>query len=311
VSAPEGPPAGASVAGVRLGASTERDAEHALDPAAAAAPSRLAAEIFGADLDKAVRYVRMLATAGVERGLIGPREADRLWDRHMLNCAVLAEILPAGATVVDVGSGAGLPGVPLALARPDLRITFLEPMERRCVFLAEVVAALGAESRLTVLRGRAPDAARGPGGLSCDVAVARAVAPLERLGAMLLPVVRPGGVMLAMRGSRVDEELAEAHGGLRSQGWEDVRVVLCGVGRLAEPTRVLTAVRARDLGPGSGAGGAGGEGAAGRAGGSGRRGGGKRHDDGQRGRTAREARQGRETGRDRPARGTRPETGST
>jgi 16S rRNA (guanine527-N7)-methyltransferase len=206
----------------------------------------VAAEVFGAALDDAIRYAELLATAGVERGLIGPREADRLWERHLLNCAVLAEVVPPDATVVDVGSGAGLPGEPLALARPDVRVVFLEPMERRIVFLREVVAALGGASRMSVLRGRAPDVGAGKDGLRWDVAVARAVAPLERLGGMLLPVVRPGGVMLALRGSRVDEELAEARDGLRSQGWRDLRVLKCGSDQLAEPTRLVSGERAVD-----------------------------------------------------------------
>jgi 16S rRNA (guanine527-N7)-methyltransferase len=208
----------------------------------------VAADVFGAALDGAARYAELLATAGVERGLIGPRETDRLWERHLLNCAVLAEVVPEGVTVVDVGSGAGLPGIPLALARPDLRVVFLEPMERRCVFLREVVGALGGTGRMSVLRGRAPEVGLGKEGLRWDVAVARAVAPLERLGGMLLPVVRPGGVMLAMRGSRVDEEIAEARDGLGSQGWRELRVLTCGRDRLTEPTRLVSAVRASDGG---------------------------------------------------------------
>jgi 16S rRNA (guanine527-N7)-methyltransferase len=209
------------------------------------APPPAAVDVFGAALDGAIRYAELLATAGVDRGLIGPRETDRLWDRHLLNCAVLAEAIPSGVTVVDVGSGAGLPGVPLALARPDLRVVFLEPMERRCVFLREVIDTLGAAERMSVLRGRAPDVGKGADGLRWDIAVARAVAPLERLGGMLLPVVRSGGVMLAMRGSRVDEELAEARDGLHSQGWREMQVLLCGKDRLSEPTRLVSAVRGR------------------------------------------------------------------
>jgi len=236
------------------------------------APPPVAAEVFGEALESAVRYVELLATAGVERGLIGPRETDRLWDRHLLNCAALAEVVPPGATVVDVGSGAGLPGVPLALARTDLRVVFLEPMERRTVFLREVVAALDSAGRMSVLRGRAPDVGVGKDGLRWDVAVARAVAPLERLGGMLLPVVRPGGVMLAMRGSRVDEELAEARDGLRSQGWRDVRVLMCGKDRLAEPTRLVAAERVAD--------------------GAGRQGVGDRHDGRQRGQRQRARQRG-------------------
>ncbi|WP_235488321.1 16S rRNA (guanine(527)-N(7))-methyltransferase RsmG, partial [Frankia sp. AvcI1] len=172
-------------------------------PAAPAA----AAELFGPRLAAAERFTELLATAGVERGLIGPRETDRLWERHVINCGVLAEVVPEGADAVDVGSGAGLPGIPLALARPDVRVVLLEPMERRCRFLQEVVAAVGLEEQVSVLRGRAPDAGIGPEGRRFGVAVARAVAPLERLGAILLPMLQPGGVMLAMRGSRILEEL--------------------------------------------------------------------------------------------------------
>jgi 16S rRNA (guanine527-N7)-methyltransferase len=238
----------------------------------------VAAELFGDSLAGAVRYAELLATAGVERGLIGPRETDRLWDRHLLNCAVLAEAVPPDVTVVDVGTGAGLPGIPLALTRPDLRVVLLEPMERRCVFLREVLTELGLSGRMSVLRGRAPDAGKGADGLRWDVAVARAVAPLERLGGMLLPVVRPGGVMLAMRGSRVDEELADARDGLRAQGWREVQVLLCGKERLAEPTRLVSAVRQTTAARGGGAGSGGAQRSARR--------GGDRHDGGQRERQA-------------------------
>lgn len=234
------------------------------------APPAVAEELFGAALPAAVRYAELLATAGVERGLIGPRETERLWDRHLCNCAVLAEIVPSGASVVDVGSGAGLPGIPLALAMPELRVVLLEPMERRCVFLGEAVAELGLADRVAVTRGRAPDAAAGRSGLRAEVVVARAVAPLAKLSGMLLPLLVPGGVMLAMRGSRVEDELAEARASLRAQGWRDVRVVRCGVGRLDEPTRVVTAARG--------------------SGGAERRGGGEQHDGRQRGRTAKPAR---------------------
>jgi 16S rRNA (guanine527-N7)-methyltransferase len=194
-------------------------------------------------LPGAVRYVEMLGTDGVERGLIGPREADRLWDRHVVNSAVVSEVIPHGADVVDVGSGAGLPGVPLALARPDLHVTLLEPMQRRCAFLAEVVDALELADRVVIVRGRAPDAAAAPRCLRFDVAVARAVAPLDRLGGWLLPMLRSGGIMMALRGSKVDEELMGVRGDLEVQGWRDVEVVKCGADWLDEPTRVLRAVR--------------------------------------------------------------------
>jgi len=248
----------------------------------------IASELFGARLPAAVRYTQLLATAGVERGLIGPREAERLWDRHVINCAVLAEAVPDGAEVVDVGSGAGLPGIPLALARPDVRVVLLEPMERRCRFLQEVVVALDLEDRVSVRRGRAPDAGIGPDGRRFGVAVARAVAPLERLGAILLPMLQPGGVMLAMRGSRILEELQDARGSLGTQGWHPVDVVMCGEGRVDEPTRVLRAVRSTQLTR-----------AESRKG----RGDGERHDGRQVRRTARDSRRSREVGRDQPTRG--------
>lgn len=248
----------------------------------------MAAELFGSRLPVAVQYTELLATAGVERGLIGPREVDRLWERHVFNCAVLAEAVPDGATAVDVGSGAGLPGIPLALARPDVRVELLEPMERRCRFLQEVIADLGLEEQVSVRRGRAPDAGIGPDGRRFGVAVARAVAPLERLGAILLPMVQPGGVMLAMRGSRILEELQDAREGLGTQGWHPVDVVMCGEGRVDEPTRVLRAVRSTQLSraeKGKG------------------RGDGERHDDRQTRRTARDSRRSREVSRDQPTRG--------
>ncbi|MCM3887302.1 16S rRNA (guanine(527)-N(7))-methyltransferase RsmG [Frankia sp. R82] len=248
----------------------------------------VAADIFGTQLSQAVRYTELLATAGVERGLIGPRETDRLWERHVLNCAVLAEVVPDGADVVDVGSGAGLPGIPLALARPDLRVELLEPMERRCRFLQEVIATLGLESQVSVRRGRAPDAGIGPDGRRFGVVVARAVAPLERLGAILLPMLQPDGVMLAMRGSRILAELQDARGSLGTQGWHPVDVVVCGEGRVDEPSRVLRAVRAAELT---------------RAESKKGRGDGERHDGRQVRRTARDSWRPREAGGDRPTRG--------
>ncbi|MCK9875036.1 16S rRNA (guanine(527)-N(7))-methyltransferase RsmG [Frankia sp. Ag45/Mut15] len=248
----------------------------------------VAGEIFGERLAQAIRYTELLATAGVERGLIGPRETDRLWQRHVLNCAVIAEAVPADADVVDVGSGAGLPGIPLALARSDVRVELLEPMERRCLFLQEVIAALDLESQVSVRRGRAPDAGIGPDGRRFGVVVARAVAPLERLGAILLPMLQPDGVMLAMRGSRILAELQDARGSLGAQGWHPVDVVVCGEGRVDEPSRVLRAVRAAELA---------------RAESKKGRGDGERHDGRQVRRTARDSRRSREAGRDRPTRG--------
>jgi 16S rRNA (guanine527-N7)-methyltransferase len=168
-----------------------------------------AAEVFGPALDRAAEYVRLLATDGTVRGLIGPREVPRLWDRHLLNSVAIAPLVPDGARVVDVGSGAGLPGIPLALARPDLTVALLEPLARRVTFLDEVVDRLGL-TNVTVVRGRAEEgpARRELGG--ADVVTARAVAPLEKLAAWCLPLLRPGGRLLALKGSTAAEELVAA-----------------------------------------------------------------------------------------------------
>ena len=168
-----------------------------------------AAAVFGAALDRAEAYARLLAGEGTVRGLIGPREVPRLWDRHLLNSAALAGLVPEGARVVDVGSGAGLPGIPLALVRPDLAVPLLEPLARRVTFLDECVGAL-ALPNVTVVRGRAEEGPvrRELGG--ADVVVARAVAPLERLAGWCLPLLRSGGRLLAVKGSSAAHELAAA-----------------------------------------------------------------------------------------------------
>jgi 16S rRNA (guanine527-N7)-methyltransferase len=165
--------------------------------------------VFGPATDRAAEYVRLLATDGTVRGLIGPREVPRLWARHLLNSAAIASLVPDGAHVVDVGSGAGLPGIPLALARPDVTVTLLEPLARRVAFLTECVDRLGLE-RVTVVRGRAEEGPvrRDLGG--ADVVTARAVAPLDKLAGWCLPLLRPGGQLLAMKGSTAAEELAAA-----------------------------------------------------------------------------------------------------
>ena len=168
------------------------------------AVTRPGASLFGDRLPLAERYEAWLAGAGTERGLLGPREVPRLWDRHVLNSAVAAPLLAAGETVVDVGSGAGLPGIPLALARPDVSFVLLEPLLRRAEFLREVVDDLGLP--IEVLRGRAEEVVRQP--RRWDVAVARAVAPLDRLAGWCLPLLTPGGRLLAWKGDRAEEEAA-------------------------------------------------------------------------------------------------------
>ncbi|MFC5665810.1 16S rRNA (guanine(527)-N(7))-methyltransferase RsmG [Kitasatospora misakiensis] len=198
-------------------------------------PPAVAREVFGERYDAAVRYTELLATAGVTRGLIGPREVPRLWDRHVLNCAVLAELLPAGTTLCDVGSGAGLPGIPVALARPDVSVTLLEPLLRRTTFLEEVVRELGLEN-VTVLRGRAEEMV---GKLAVDVVTARAVAPMERLAGWGLPLLRPHGQMLALKGDSAEQELTESRAALARLGAVEWSVIAVGDGTLETSTRVV------------------------------------------------------------------------
>jgi 16S rRNA (guanine527-N7)-methyltransferase len=192
--------------------------------------------MFGAALPRAEQYAELLAGPAVERGLIGPDEADRIWPRHLLNCAAVAELVPHPASLVDLGSGAGLPGIVLAMLLPDVEVTLLEPMARRVSFLAESVAALGLDNAV-VRRGRAEDVA---GQLAADVVVARAVAPLDRLAGLAARLARPGGLILAMKGAGAAHEVARAQPVLRRLGARDVEVVQAGAGRV-EPT--VTVVR--------------------------------------------------------------------
>lgn len=200
-----------------------------------------AAQVFGERLDTACRYADLLADAGVQRGLIGPRETERLWDRHLLNCAAIGELLEPGERIVDVGSGAGLPGLPLAIARPDLRVALVEPLLRRSQFLQEAVDELGLD--VDVIRGRAeePEVRDRVGG--ADAVVSRAVAPLDRLTKWSLPLLRAGGRMLAIKGERADREVAEHRRGMAALGAESVRVVKCGESYLTVPATVVVAVR--------------------------------------------------------------------
>jgi 16S rRNA (guanine527-N7)-methyltransferase len=165
-------------------------------------------------LELAERYAELLATEGVVRGLIGPREGSRLWERHLLNCAVLSELIPSDSSVCDIGSGAGLPGLVLAIARPDLTVTLLEPLLRRTAFLDEVIDELGITG-VDVHRGRAESL---HGIRTFDVVTSRAVAPLDRLLAWSMPLVAPSGVMVAMKGSSASAEVAAAEKVLRRLG---------------------------------------------------------------------------------------------
>lgn len=206
-------------------------------------PPEAARSVFGARLGLAERYVGYLAGPGIERGLIGPGEVGRLWERHVLNSAAIGELIGVGERVADVGSGAGLPGIPLALARPDIRVTLIEPLLRRADFLSEVVDALGLD--VTVIRGRAEEKSALRAVKNMDAAMSRAVASLDKLTRWCLPLVRPDGLLLAMKGERAEDEVTEHRRVMNSLGAADVRVVRCGVNYLTPPATVVVARRAK------------------------------------------------------------------
>jgi 16S rRNA (guanine527-N7)-methyltransferase len=203
-------------------------------PVAVERPPDAAGMLFGHRLPLAERFAAHLAGSGVERGLIGPREAERVWTRHLLNCAVVADLVPPRARLVDVGSGAGLPGLALAVARPDLEVVLVEPLARRCGWLEEVVADLGLA--VEVRRGRVEDVGR-PG--EADVVTARAVAPLDRLVRWCLPLLRPDGELLAIKGRTAADEVRRTAAAVRRAGGTDPDVVSCGTGALAGVTTVV------------------------------------------------------------------------
>jgi 16S rRNA (guanine527-N7)-methyltransferase len=197
--------------------------------------------VFGDGLAAAVQFAELLAAVGVERGLIGPREVDRLWDRHLLNSAVVAEAIPEGARVVDLGSGAGLPGIPLVIARPDLDVTLLEPMARRVAWLTEVVDTLSLSA--SVVRGRAEEPAIKQQLAGADVVIARAVAPLARLWAWSAPLLRQGGRLVALKGESAEEEAARDGGAVTRTGGSLPVVERCGADMLAVPTTIIVVTR--------------------------------------------------------------------
>jgi 16S rRNA (guanine527-N7)-methyltransferase len=220
----------------------------AVDPAPPAELRDVAAKVFGDRLPLAQRYAELLMTDGVVRGLIGPRETPRIWDRHLLNCAVVGDLIPQGASVVDVGSGAGLPGIVLSVARPDLTVILLEPLARRVAFLSEAVEALGLDT-CTVLRARAEEITRKlPASLPADVVTARAVAPLDRLASWCLPLVTVGGRMIALKGSSAADEVAVHAPVVEKLGGSRPVVRTCGEGVVPEPTTVIELVRERAVG---------------------------------------------------------------
>jgi 16S rRNA (guanine527-N7)-methyltransferase len=196
-------------------------------------------ELFGDASRQIGKYVDFLAMAGVERGLIGPREVNRLWDRHILNSVAVTSLVAPDATVVDVGSGAGLPGIPLAVLRPDLRVTLLEPLLRRVTFLNEAVDALGLADRVTVVRARAEEHRE-----RYAVVLARAVAPLVKLVPWCAPLRSPTGTILALKGRSAADELRAAEAALARAGLiGEVRAVRAHPN--AEPATVVR-LTARD-----------------------------------------------------------------
>ena len=197
---------------------------------------RAAERLFGERLPLAERYVAHLASSGIVRGLIGPREVPRLWSRHVLNCAVVEELIATGARVADVGSGAGLPGLCLALARPDLQITLIEPLERRVQLLDEVVADLGL-TNVRVLRARAEQARDEVG--EVDVVTARAVSALVGLVDITLPLLRGTGELLALKGRSAADEVRKAQKKLNRLGARSTEIVPAGADLLEEPTTVV------------------------------------------------------------------------
>ncbi|WP_342711489.1 16S rRNA (guanine(527)-N(7))-methyltransferase RsmG [Nocardioides exalbidus] len=196
----------------------------------------VARRVFASDrMPLAVRYTELLATEGVVRGLIGPREAPRLWDRHVLNSAVLAEAIPPAASVCDIGTGAGLPGLVLAIARPDLSVTLVEPLLRRTTFLEEVVAHLDLTC-VEVVRGRAEEL---HGQRTFDVVTSRAVAPLERLLGWSMPLVSPSGALVAMKGQSIHDEIESSRGFLREWRCGEPEVFSVGGDVLDHPATVV------------------------------------------------------------------------
>lgn len=208
--------------------------DHAV-PALSSAETSAARAIFGDRIDLAQRFVGHLATSGIERGLLGPREVPRLWSRHVLNCAVIAELMKPGASVVDVGSGAGLPGVAIAIARPDLSLELVEPLERRVIWLNEIVEDLGLDN-VTVHRARAEQMI---GVLKGRYVTARAVSALSTLVGWTLPLVELGGEVLAIKGRSAAEEIGKARQQIRRLGGGPPEVLLVGESVLEDPTTVV------------------------------------------------------------------------
>ncbi len=198
-----------------------------------------AAEVFGAVLPQLAAYAALLVGPGVERGLLGPRETPRLWERHLLNCAGLSALIEDGQVVLDLGSGAGLPGLVLALQRPGVQVVLVESLQRRATFLSEAVESLGLRNTL-VRRARAEELA---GKLEVDVVTARAVAPVDRLAGWALPLLGRGGRLLALKGEQAAVELAAAGPVLHRLGAAASSMVEVGSVELGTHARIVVVER--------------------------------------------------------------------
>ncbi len=217
--------------------STADDSDLADRAAVADSPPPAATAIFGDRLELAQQYCRILATDGIDHGLMGPREVPRLWDRHILNCAVVQEVIDDGQSIIDIGSGAGLPGIPLAIARPDLTITLIEPLLRRSEFLQRTVDALGLPVR--VVRGRAEEKTVRAEVEPSDVVTSRALAPLDRLSRWSAPLIRDGGRLVALKGSSAPDEIERDRKVAERNGIGGLRVELVGKSVVEQPTTLV------------------------------------------------------------------------
>ena len=190
--------------------------------------------IFGSQIGLARQYAQKLANDSDELGLLGPRELDKIWSRHILNSAVVAELVRPGELVADVGSGAGLPGIPMAIAAPETDFVLIEPMDRRASWLQEVVDELDLQN-VEVVRARAEEVESG----QFEVVTARAVAALDKLLRLCIPLLKPGGRVIALKGSKAPEEILEAKKLQKKLKIESFEIVVCGEKFLAEPTSVV------------------------------------------------------------------------
>ena len=186
-------------------------------------PTKSQEEALGAGFSKLAQYAEILVKDAVRLGIIGPREVDRIWDRHILNCAALTELIPDGQSIIDIGSGAGLPGIVLAILNPNSAVTLIEPMQRRAEFLTQTKTELGL-SNVEILRGRAEGQK-----VSAQNVTSRAVAPLNKLLSWSWPLVEKGGKVLAIKGEKATEELAEVKNELVSLKSSTAIIKTCGL----------------------------------------------------------------------------------